>query len=96
MKKPEGVSCRDCRWFWWWGGLCTAKSDALVAWGIDPMSPDSMEDCDQFEIKTHREDGSIRIRHTHDKLPLMETVKLVRKARNLEYDDLIKRIKEGL
>ena len=91
MKKPEGVSCRDCRGWWWYIDSCQRHefNDDL---GIDPMRPESIEDCDQFEIKTHSEDESIRF--SYDRLPSLETVELVRKIRIQEYDDLVKRIKE--
>lgn len=92
MRKPEGVSCRDCRWWWWYGGLCTVHEEILEL-GIDPMSPEAIEDCDQFEIKTHSEDESIRF--SYDRLPSLETIELVRRIRNKEYDDLIRRIKTG-
>ena len=87
MNKPEGVSCRDCRRWYWYGGSCSAHSyDEDL--GIDPMMPESIEDCDFFEIKLQSEYTA----ETYDSLPSLETVELVRKIRNAEYDELIKRI----
>jgi len=92
MKKPEGVSCRDCRSWYWYAGLCNVHQDSEDL-GIDHMCPESIEDCDRFEIKIHSEEEIDGVIH-YDPFPSLETVELVRKIRNQEYDDLVKRIKE--
>ena len=87
MNKPEGVSCHDCRRWYWYGGSCSAHSYNEDL-GIDPMMPESIEDCDFFEIKLQSEYTA----EIYDPLPSLETVEYVRKIRNAEYDELIKNI----
>lgn len=87
MNKPDGVTCRDCRRWYWYGGSCSAHSyDEDL--GIDPMCPESIENCDLFELKMMSEPFA----ESYDPLPSLETVELVRKIRNAEYDELIKNI----
>ncbi len=90
MNKPDEVDCRACRRWYWYGGSCSAHSyDEDL--GIDPMCPESIEDCEYFEIKLHSEYTA----EHYDPLPSLETVELVRRIRNTEYDDLVKRIQNS-
>lgn len=90
MNKPDGVSCQDCRRWYWYGWSCSAHSyDEDL--GIDPMSPESIEDCDHFEIKLHSEYTA----EHYDSLPSLEIIEQVRRIRNDEYDDLVKRVQRS-
>ena len=87
MNKPKDVECKDCRRWYWYGNSCTAHSyDEDL--GIDPMNPDSIEDCDYFEIKIESEHTA----ETYDPLPTLGTIRLVRKIRLDEYDKLEKEV----
>jgi len=89
MKKPDGLYCSDCRWWYWYGALCEVHSYDKDL-GLDPMCPESI-DCERFEIKIESEYSA----EYYDPLPSLETVELVRKLRNEEYDELIKRIQSS-
>ena len=87
MKKPKDVECRNCRRWYWYGNSCSAYSyDEDL--GIDPMSPNSIEDCDYFEIKIESELNA----ETYDSLPNIETIRLVRKIRLAEYEKLTDKV----
>ena len=91
MKKPEGVTCRDCRRWYWYAGSCSAHTYNEEL-GIDPMSPESIKDCDYFEIKLFSEPGS----EHYDPLPSFDTCEIVKMARITEYVELTRRILENL
>lgn len=83
MKKPDGVECRHCRWWFWYGACCTVHADDEDL-GIDHMSPDAIEFCDRFEIKVESEHGAGH----YDPLPPLEVVGVAWAARFAEYAKL--------
>jgi len=67
MKKPEGVKCRDCAYFYWYAGMCESYHGFIHG---------DNKDCNRFVLKTKSEPGY----EYYDPLPSPEIVALVKAA----------------
>lgn len=86
MKKPNGVFCSECQNYYWYAGACHAHEYNPFI-DVDPMCPESIEDCMKFELKYKQERG---FEH-YDPLPRKETVEKCRAIYNTMCDDINRR-----